>query len=102
VADERLHEEFVAEDAAIDDLVPLVRRHDVLAELGAAARVDLGLRDDELRRLDVELLRRRLGRSSRTRTMTPTAAISIDAADDAGSATATNSVLAAPARRFLQ
>jgi hypothetical protein len=65
VVRERLHEKLIAEDAAIEDLVPPVGRHDVLAALRAAARLDLCLRDNELRRPDVELLRCRLDADAR-------------------------------------
>ncbi len=51
VVDEGLHEQLVAEDAAVEDLVALVGGHDVLVALGAGARLELRLRHDELRRL---------------------------------------------------
>jgi hypothetical protein len=60
VVDQRLHEQLVAEDTAVDDLVGHGRRHDVMSALGAGARLDLRLPHDVLGRLDVELLGRRL------------------------------------------
>jgi hypothetical protein len=64
VVHERLHEELVAEQSPIDDLVRLGRAHDVVTPR-AGARLDLRLRRDELRRLDVELLRSGLDADAR-------------------------------------
>jgi hypothetical protein len=64
VVHKRLHEELVAEQSPIDDLVRLGRAHDVVTPR-AGARLDLRLRRDELRRLDVELVRRGLDADAR-------------------------------------
>jgi hypothetical protein len=57
VVDERVDEQVVAEDAAVDDLVGRGRRDDMRAAARTGARLDLHLPDDVLSRHDVELLR---------------------------------------------
>jgi hypothetical protein len=65
VVDERLHEQLVAEDAAVEHFVALVRRHDVLVAPGTGACLELRLQHDELRRSNVELLGRGLDADAR-------------------------------------